>query len=518
MPTTDCPFEITPYALSEVYRSNTIENLNYTSQDFWSLKTRLVQLITEYFYDDFNDFVESSLAIMLIENWAFIADTLSFKIDQIANEVFIDSVAEIDNAFRLCNLVGFEPTPPIASRSLWSAEIQQPLSASIFIPTPYSIRLNTSDGLINIELFLADAQNNPLFDQDIEIPAGSTIVSSIVGLEGITNNQPYTSTGAGNQIVSLSVKSVIKDSIRVFVNNVEWEKVDYFTDSRPRREYRVDYDSDWRAYITFGNNKTGLIPSINSEIYITYRVGGGTIGNIIPNATYERSTLSVDIPPYGIPITFTNYTRGEFGYDGDDIEDVRRNLPAFISTQNRAVSGSDYKFLTDQFASPYQGQIGKSVAALRNYGCAANIIDLYVLARKNKDELEETTSELKSELYEYLNTKKMLSDFLCIKDGEILMVDLSIEVLVNRTKRKFEEEMKTRIERRLDLFFDLNNWEFGQDLRELDIIKTLVDLNDIKTVNIEFSTNDPDNGGDIVIAKYYQIIRPDIIDISFTYE
>ena len=51
--------------------------------------------VRQKFDKEFSDFVESSLAIMLIENWAFIADTLSFKMDQIANEVFVDTVAPL---------------------------------------------------------------------------------------------------------------------------------------------------------------------------------------------------------------------------------------------------------------------------------------------------------------------------------------------------------------------------------------------------------------------------------------
>jgi len=119
----NCPFDVTPYDQSNLVKVPNLVNLNYTNQDFWSMKSRLVSFIKEKFADSFNDFVESDLAIMLIENWAFIADTLSFKMDQIANEIFIDTVSEVDNAFRLSLLVGFKPQPPIGSRSLWSATI-----------------------------------------------------------------------------------------------------------------------------------------------------------------------------------------------------------------------------------------------------------------------------------------------------------------------------------------------------------------------------------------------------------
>ena len=119
----NCPFDITPYDQSGNIKTPDLVNVNYTNQSFWSMKARLVDYIKEKFANDFNDFVESQIAIMLIENWAFIADTILFKIDQVANEIFIDTVSEVDNAFRISLLVGFKPKPPIASRSKWSAEL-----------------------------------------------------------------------------------------------------------------------------------------------------------------------------------------------------------------------------------------------------------------------------------------------------------------------------------------------------------------------------------------------------------
>ena len=84
-----CPFNVTPYDKSNIVKTPQLKNVNYTNQDFYSMKSRLISLIKEEFGDTFNDFVESDIVSMLIENWAFVADTLSFKMDQIANEIFI---------------------------------------------------------------------------------------------------------------------------------------------------------------------------------------------------------------------------------------------------------------------------------------------------------------------------------------------------------------------------------------------------------------------------------------------
>mgnify|MGYP003336426565 CR=1 FL=1 len=105
------------------------------------MKSRLVAYIKEKFGNEFNDFVESSLGMMLIENWAFIADTLSFKTDQIANEIFIDTVTELENAIRLAQLVGYTPQAPIAGKSLWSARVQTTYTTDL---DRKSTRLNSS--------------------------------------------------------------------------------------------------------------------------------------------------------------------------------------------------------------------------------------------------------------------------------------------------------------------------------------------------------------------------------------
>lgn len=514
----NCPFDITPYTQSQNITTPNIFNLNYTNQDFWSMKTRLIEFTKQKFEKEFSDFVESSLAIMLIENWAFLADTLSFKMDQIANEVFIDSVTEKENAFRLSKLVGFNPQPPIAAKSLWTATLNNPILSDVVIPTPFDLTVDAGEQSITIELFPADAENNPILDQDIVIPAGNVVNATIVGLEGKTRVLETFGTGEVGQTITLTEIPVIYDSIRVDVDGVRWENVDYFTDSQPRREFRIEFDSEYTAFVIFGNNRAGLIPSQGSRITVTYRQGGGSIGNIVSGTIEKQTIINVTGLDYSVPVGLRNYTRGQFGYDGDTIEDIRRKLPAWARAQNRAVTGLDYKTLTDQFATPYQGQIGKSTAVLRNHGCSGNIIDLYILARNGTDLLQEASIELKAALESYIDDVKMFTDYVCIRDGQIVSVDSSIDIVLDRFYRKYEDELRVKIQRRIDNFFSLQNWEYGQILRDSDLIKALSDIKEISRIEVTFVTNDDSNGGSTVTAKFYEIIRPDVNDIVFTYE
>lgn len=519
-----CPIDITPYAQSGVVKTPPVINLNYASQDFWSLKARLIDFCMQRFGpqgtelpNSFNDLIESSLAVMLIENWAFLGDMLSFKMDQIVNELFIDTVTEKENIFRLAKLVGFQPSPPIAARSLWSASMNTPLESDVILTAPVSLDLRSNDHPITVELFQADSNMQPMFNHDIIIPAGQTINSSIVGLEGVTNEELFFGTGEISQVVQLN-GPVIWDSVSVTVDGIEWTQVPFFTDSEPRTEYRVDFDSTWNAYVVFGNNRAGLIPTPGSQIQVRFRVGGGVNGNIVTGTIDTQKMATVPGLDYVVPVILRNYTKGEFGYDGDTMDDIRLKLPRYLKTQDRAVSGEDYKNLCDLFATPYNGQIGKSTATLRHHGCAGNVVDIYVLAKDGVDDLAKATNELKIALSEELNKKKMITDYICIRDGVVVYVDITVEVILDRFYRKFEEELRATISNRLTSFFSLNKWEYGKPLKDTDVIKSLSDIKQINSYVVELTTNDPDNSGSLVTTDYYEIIRPDTITLSFMYE
>ena len=69
------------------------------------------------------------------------------------------------------------------------------------------------------------------------------------------------------------------------------------------------------------------------EIVITYRNGGGTVGNIVTNAINIQRQEIVPGYDFGVTVTYTNYTNGEFGYNGDGVEEIRKKLPAYLETK-----------------------------------------------------------------------------------------------------------------------------------------------------------------------------------------
>ena len=112
----------------------------------------------------------------------------------------------------------------------------------------------------------------------------------------------------------------------------------------------------------------------------------------------------------------------------------------------------------------------------------------------------------------------MITDLICVKDGVVIEVDTNIDVVLNKFYRKFEEEFKEKITSRVKGFFLLNNWDYGKILKSVDLVKSIGDIPEIVSFEINFQTADTNNSGEIVTTRYYEIIRPSVITISFVYE
>jgi hypothetical protein len=518
----NCLFDVTPLATTNVVANTPIYNINYTSQDYNSIRTRMLELLKSNFANDFNDFTESSLAVMLIECWAFLGDLLSFKIDQIANELFIDTVTEPENAFRLAKLVGFKPQPPLPAKAMFMVSLNSIYSLDVVIKAPLVVILEYGASEVRYELYPADVNNNPVFNQSIVIPSGNLFNSAVVGLEGHTTNLSYSSNGNSYQSFQLPYSGIFDGSISVSVNNVPWEQVEYFTESRTLPEYLIEYSSDYKVTLIFGNGKAGFIPPNGANIHVKFRTANSTTSEIVTGAFESKTYVNVQGIPHTVIVSTKNYTKSEYGYPGDSIHEIRRKLPEFLKSQNRAVTGSDYQILASQFMSPYNGSIGKATAVLRNHGCAGNVIDIIVLAQTGLHRLTEANNNLKAELLEYLNTKKVFTDYLCIKDGKVILVDITIDVFLDKTYKKVEQSLHNRIMELLAYHFALPNWDFGKPLRTSDIIKSLSDVKEIRHMEVTFltpKTIDSNEGNvDMVSTSYNEIIRPDNISLNFTYK
>lgn len=506
-----------PFYTGDVFKTPNLKNISYSSFDYYSVKDRVIEYIKKNFEEDFNDFTESDLGIMLIEIWAYMADMLSFKLDMVSNEMFLDTVSQRKNLVKLAKLVGYQIKGPQAATCRISVSIPSPYNFNVYIPSGYSIFVPSYDNLpLYFELYVADENWNPIKDEDIVIPAGSITNLSIIGVEGTSSIDTFTSDGSRHQSFSTNNNSVIENSIEVFVNNQKWTKVDFFTEQDNGLYYKVNFENDYTATIMFSDDIRGRIPPNGSQIVVNYRNGGGTRGNISVNKINQTANISSTQVPSALPISISNYTQGSGGVNLETIDEIKYNLPLWLKSQDRAVTGEDYTVLAENFYTPYNGSIGKSIATLRNSGCAGNIIDIYVLQKLSESELTTANSILKNKLKEFIESKKCLTDYIVIKDAAQVYQNIAINVKISSSFAKLQKDIEEKISEKMDEFFKLNKWYIGKSLNKQDLLKELNSISNDVSIDVVFLENNQNISSDnnIIKVDFWKIIRPGIININ----
>jgi len=91
----------------KIYQS--FRNADFQSYDFETLRRTMIQYLQENFPEDFNDFIDSSEYVALIDLIAYLGQNLSFRIDLNARENFLETAQRRDSILRLAQLISYVP-------------------------------------------------------------------------------------------------------------------------------------------------------------------------------------------------------------------------------------------------------------------------------------------------------------------------------------------------------------------------------------------------------------------------
>lgn len=94
------------------------QNVNFAAFDYNTVKQSILDYIKLYFPETFNDFIESSEFIAIVEVFAYIAEVLAYRLDVNAHENFISTAQRKDSILRLARLVSYTAARPLPARGL----------------------------------------------------------------------------------------------------------------------------------------------------------------------------------------------------------------------------------------------------------------------------------------------------------------------------------------------------------------------------------------------------------------
>lgn len=96
----------------------TFRQADFQSYDYETLRKSFVDYLRLYYPETFNDYVESSEYIALLDVIAFMGQSLAFRNDLNTRENFIDTAERRDSVVKLANLIGYNPKRNYAGQGL----------------------------------------------------------------------------------------------------------------------------------------------------------------------------------------------------------------------------------------------------------------------------------------------------------------------------------------------------------------------------------------------------------------
>jgi len=93
---------------TKIYQS--FPNAEFQSYDFETLRRSMIAYLQENYPEDFNDYIDSSEYLALVDLIAFMGQNLSFRVDLNARENFLETAQRRDSILNLAKLIGYNPS------------------------------------------------------------------------------------------------------------------------------------------------------------------------------------------------------------------------------------------------------------------------------------------------------------------------------------------------------------------------------------------------------------------------
>jgi hypothetical protein len=471
--------------------------IDFAASDFLSLKQALEDYAKAVYPNDYSYFIESDLGIMFIELIAYMGSVMSMKADMLANENILQTARQRDSVRKLLDLVGVKMKGPLSA----AAD-----AAITFSKDPGDVTVEAANRIVNtvspedgealtftlyktvngqiepLNIANADLQFTPgtgiSYYEELAIQEGALATES--GTFGVTD---------GIKTINLGRAPVVDGSIQLYITSTdsdveggytEVENV-FFASGSKDRVFEVVYDDDYAASIVFGNGLAGVSPDDAAEFFVTYRVGGGSRGNIAKESIDAAITITSTTGATG---TIKNTSLATGGANAETVEKAKKYAPLTFRRQDRIVTLEDYTVFSNSFISTW-GTVGKAIAATRKAYASANVIDIYVLEKASDLQLQKATPTFKTSLLTEINKKKMATDEVVIVDGLIRTLDLVATIKIDEEEKNNQTQIINKVRDKILTYMNVDNRDFGQALNLAELNRQIFEVDEVRFSTID---------------------------------
>lgn len=253
----------------------TYREADFQSYDYETLRKSFIDYLTAYYPETFNDYIESSEFVALLDVMAFMGQALAFRDDLNTRENFMDTAERRDSVIKLANLVSYNPKRNTAGQGLVKVTA---------ISTTENIQDINGVNLSNTTILWNDAAN-PNWQEQFNTVINSALVNSQrVGRPGNAqtilgvNTQEYTINIPQGQLPVVPYVTEV-DAVQMNFELVSSTSVNstslYEPPPAPNGQFIMLYRND---RLGFGSANTGFFfyfkqgTLINNDFYFPERI------------------------------------------------------------------------------------------------------------------------------------------------------------------------------------------------------------------------------------------------------
>lgn len=273
-----------------IYR--TYKQADFQSYDYETLRKTFVDYLRITYPETFNDYVESSEYVALLDVMAFMGQALSFRDDLNTRENFIDTAERRDSVIKLANLVGYNPKRNLTGQGFLKITA---------IQTTEQVKDINGLNLSNLTIIWADPANPNWQEQFNSVINASLIDAQRVGRPGNSSTildiktDEYSISTPNGSIATAPFSTTVDGTSMSFecvsVTSVDSDSL-YELPPGPNNKFNILYRNDRLGY---GSPNTGFFMYFKQGSLQTYNF----------NLKEQISGQVVDIDIQGINNTDT---------------------------------------------------------------------------------------------------------------------------------------------------------------------------------------------------------------------
>jgi hypothetical protein len=295
----------------KIYQS--FRNAEFKSYDFETLRRTMINYLRENYPEEFNDFIDSSEYIALIDLIAFLGQNLSFRIDLNARDNFLETAERRDSILRLAQLISYN-----AKRNVPSNGFLKITSVSTTENVIDANGINLSNSIVAWN----DPSNVNWYQQFITVMNAAMVQPSQFGkpfsstaINGIVTDQ-YRINSSNSDVPIFSFNKNIAGtqmSFEIVSSTFEGQSYVYEEPPKPANQFALIFQND--------NQGSG---SSNTGFFVHFRQGSLSSTSFTVSAPVPNELVGVNVND----INDTDVWLWQLNEDGTQPQELWTKVPS----------------------------------------------------------------------------------------------------------------------------------------------------------------------------------------------